>query len=225
MSARPAGLPEVRPTGLDVRGLGVDLDGEPILRQVACAVGRGEILAVTGPSGSGKSTLLAAIAGLLRLTSGTIAFDGEDLTDVPAYRRGFGLMLQESLLFPHLTVAGNIGYGPACAGWPREQIRSRVAELLAWIDLPDYGRRRVTALSGGQAQRIALARAIAPRPRLLLLDEPFSALDPARRRRLAGEVRTMLRHERVAAIHVTHDLAEADALADRVLALADLQPG
>jgi len=176
----------------------------------------GEVLAVVGPSGIGKSTLLSTILGWVPPVSGRVLVDGTDVTGVPVHRRGIGIVFQEPLLFPHLTVGRNIGYGLRLR---READAARIAELLAWLDLPGLEDRRVDTLSGGQAQRVALARALAPRPGVLLLDEPFSALDTDLRERLARDVAATLRQERIAAIHVTHDLAEAHVLADRVLAL------
>lgn len=179
---------------------------------LACAPG--EIVALLGASGSGKSSLLRAIAGLERLAGGQIRWDGADVTALPTYRRGFGMMFQDSQLFPTMNVGANVAYG--LAGRPRAEREERVAELLELVGLPGYERRKVTELSGGQAQRVALARSLAPRPRLLLLDEPLSALDRALRERLVGVLATVLRATGTTALHVTHDHGEAFALADRV---------
>lgn len=201
--------------GLRVRGLTVSYDGSDILRDVDLAVAPGEIVALLGPSGSGKSSLLRCIAGVQQPASGTIAWDGMDITSTPAHRRRIGLVFQDPLLFPHRDVGANIGFGLASQG--RQE---RIAELLELVGLAGFERRDVATLSGGEAQRVALARALAPRPRLLLLDEPFGALDRDLRDRLAVDVRALLRAEGTPAIHVTHDREEARLVADRVVQLA-----
>lgn len=178
-----------------------------------------EIVAVVGPSGSGKSTLLATLAGVTPSLAGRILVDGIDVTHAPIHRRGIGMIFQEPLLFPHLDVADNVAYGLRRHGQSRREARMRAGEMLDWLGLAGYEDRPVDELSGGQAQRVALARALAPRPAVLLLDEPFSALDIDLRQRLAAEVSAALRHEGTAAIHVTHDAAEAAAIADRVVTL------
>ncbi len=178
-----------------------------------------EILAIVGPSGSGKSTLLATLAGVTAALGGRILVDDADVTDLPIHKRGIGMIFQEPLLFSHLDVADNIGYGLRRRGRSRHEARERASELLDWLDLAGYETHPVDQLSGGQAQRVALARALAPRPAVLLLDEPFSALDADLRQRLAIEVAAALRHEGTAAIHVTHDADEAAAMADNVIRL------
>ena len=185
---------------------GVDLD-----------VARGEIVALLGPSGCGKSSLLRAIAGLEPLVAGKIAFDGDDLAGVPVHRRGFGLLFQDGQLFTHRDVGRNVAYGLEVACVPHAERVARVAALLADVGLAGFERRAVATLSGGEQQRVALARALAPRPRLLLLDEPFSALDRLLRERLAVEVREVLKSLGTTAIMVTHDHSEAEVVADRVV--------
>lgn len=175
-------------------------------------VGDREIVALLGPSGCGKSTLLRAIAGIEQPAAGEIRWNGVDLADVPVHRRGFGLMFQDGVLFPHRTVAGNVSYG--LRGAP--DAARRVTELLDLVGLPGYGGRRVATLSGGEAQRVALARALAPRPALLLLDEPLAALDRALRDQLLVDLGRVLRATGTAAIFVTHDRAEAFVIADRL---------
>lgn len=182
------------------------------VRGVSVDVADGEVLALLGPSGCGKSTLLRAIVGIEPLASGRVAWDGVDLARVPIHRRGFGLMFQDGVLFPHRTVAGNVGYGIA----RRPDAAKRVAELLDMVGLAGYGGRRVATLSGGEAQRVALARALAPRPRLLLLDEPLAALDMSLRAALLADLDEVLRSTGTTAVFVTHDQAEAFAIADRV---------
>jgi thiamine transport system ATP-binding protein len=173
----------------------------------------GEVLALLGPSGCGKSTLLRAVAGLEAPASGVVCWDDVDLAGVPVHRRGFGLVFQDGQLFPHRDVAGNVAFGLRMR---KIAPGSRVSELLAQLGLAGYERRRVTELSGGEQQRVALARALAPRPRLLLLDEPLSALDRALREQLALDLARVLRESGTTALVVTHDHDEAFTLADRV---------
>lgn len=186
---------------------------------VSLDVAAGEVVALVGPSGSGKSSLLRAIAGLEPLVGGSVAWDGDDLTRVPTARRGVGMMFQDAQLFGHLTVAQNVGYGLNRV--PRAERASRVAELLELVGLGGHGDRKVTQLSGGQAQRVALARALAPRPRILLLDEPLAALDRELREHLTGVLAATLRATHTTAVHVTHDQDEAFALGDRVGVMMD----
>jgi len=217
-AAAPA--PHAAP-GLEVRDVVVRYDGagrrDPRTTAVAGVsldVAPGEVLALLGPSGCGKSSLLRAVAGLEPVASGVVRFAGEDLGGVPVHRRGFGLMFQEGQLFPHRDVAGNVAYG--IAGVPRAERAGRVRELLDVVGLAGYEARPVTTLSGGERQRVALARSLAPRPRLLLLDEPLSALDRGLRERLALDLRAALRATGTTAVFVTHDHDEAFTVADRV---------
>lgn len=191
------------------RGATTAVDG------VTLHVGRGEVVALLGPSGCGKSSLLRAVAGLEPLAGGSVAFDGRPLDGVPVHRRGFGLMFQDGQLFPHRDVAGNVAYGLVGAVRGPERA-ARVDALLELVGLAGYGPRPVTTLSGGERQRVALARALAPQPRLLLLDEPLSALDRALRERLAVDLRAALVATGTTAVLVTHDQDEAFAVADRV---------
>ncbi len=207
---------------LDVRGVALGYDGAVIATGIDLSIAPGEIVAVLGPSGSGKSTLLSAIAGVVPPLAGRVLVDGVDVTDVPVHRRRIGMLFQEPLLFAHLSVADNVAYGMRRRGVGRAPARERAGDLLAWLGLPDYGDRRTDQLSGGQAQRVALARALAAEPAVLLLDEPFSALDADLRGRLATEVADRLREADVAAVHVTHDATEADAVADRVVTMSGL---
>ncbi|MFV2145374.1 ABC transporter ATP-binding protein [Isoptericola sp. G70] len=185
---------------------------------VSLDVAAGEVLALLGPSGCGKSSLLRAVAGLEPVAAGSVAFDGADLAGVPVHRRGFGLLFQEGQLFPHRDVAGNVAYG--LADRPRAERAERVSELLALVGLTGFGGRPVAELSGGEKQRVALARALAPRPRLLLLDEPLSALDRGLRERLAVEIRAVLHATGTTAVFVTHDHDEAFTVADRVAVMS-----
>lgn len=216
-------------TGRPARGLTVsdavvdyataDAGSVRAVDRVDLAVAPGEVVALLGASGSGKSSLLRAIAGLEPLTSGQVAWDGEDLTGVPTHRRGFGMMFQDAQLFPTMNVGRNVAYG--LHGRPAAERAARVDELLELVGLAGYGRRSVTELSGGQAQRIALARSLAPQPRLLLLDEPLSALDRGLREHLVGVLGEVLGVTKTTALYVTHDQDEAFTLADRVAVLAD----
>ena len=200
--------------GLSVRGLAVTYGDLRAVDGVDLEVAAGEVVALLGASGSGKSSLLRAVAGLEDVAAGEVAWDGRSMVRVPVHKRGFGLMFQDGQLFEHRDVGSNIAYG--LTGLPRAQRGERVREMLELVGLPDFERRRVTTLSGGQAQRVALARALAPAPRLLLLDEPLSALDRALREQLATDVRTILRRGGTTALYVTHDQDEAMTVADRV---------
>jgi len=205
--------------GLEVSDAVVRYGSVTAVDGVTLAVPPGRVVALLGPSGSGKSTLLRAVAGLEPLVSGSIRWDGEDLADVKVHRRNFGLVFQDAQLFPTMTVGRNIAYG--LSRWDRAAQRTRVAEMLELVGLPGFEDRRVTELSGGQAQRIALARSLAPSPRALLLDEPLSALDTGLRRRLAEDLARILRETHTTAIHVTHDHQEAFTVADTVAVLQE----
>jgi thiamine transport system ATP-binding protein len=201
---------------LSVRDLSVHYGPIVAVSAVDLDLADGETLALLGPSGCGKSTLLRAVAGLERPAAGTISWDGTDLATVPVHRRGFGLVFQDGQLFPHRDVAGNISFGLRMHGADRPTQRHRVTELLTLLNLDGYQSRRITELSGGEQQRVALARALAPRPRLLLLDEPLSALDRALRDQLALDLAHILRVAGSTTLLVTHDHDEAFTLADRV---------
>ena len=204
---------------LSVRDLTVHYGSFAAVRAATLDIADGEVLALLGPSGSGKSTLLRAITGLEPTAGGTVSWDGEDLSEVPVHRRGFGLVFQDGQLFGHRDVAANIAFGLRMHGVPRASWAPRVARLLELVGLAGYERRRVTELSGGQAQRVALARALAPEPRLLLLDEPLSGLDAGLREQLAIDLADLLRRSKITTLLVTHDQEEAFTLADRVAVL------
>jgi len=201
--------------GLRVDGVTVRYPGAPAaaVDAVTLAVAPGEVVALLGPSGCGKSSLLRAVAGLEPLAAGEISWDGEDLAPIPVHRRGFGLLFQDGQLFPHRDVAGNVAFGLQMTG---RRDTARVSELLALVGLAGYERRAVRTLSGGEQQRVALARALAPQPRLLLLDEPLSALDRRLREHLVAEIAEILRAAGTTAVYVTHDHDEAFTVADRV---------
>ena len=206
-------------TGLDVRGLSVRFGPTEALGDVDLHVPAGSVTAVLGPSGCGKSTLLRAVAGLEPPTAGTIAYDGHDLAHVPTHKRGFALMFQDGQLFAHQTVGRNVGYALRLRRGSRNADAQRVAELLDLVGLAGYEDRMPATLSGGERQRVALARSLAVEPRMLLLDEPLSALDRDLRERLAGELHDILRRAGTTALLVTHDQEEAFAIADRMAVL------
>jgi thiamine transport system ATP-binding protein len=183
---------------------------------VSLDLAAGQVLAVLGPSGCGKSTLLRAVAGLEPLSEGSVSCDGRDLSGVPTHKRGFALMFQDGQLFAHLTVARNVAYALKLRRTPSVRVAARVRELLELVGLSGYDDRLPGTLSGGERQRVALARALAVEPRLILLDEPLSALDATLRERLAGDLREILHAAGTTALLVTHDHEEAFALADRL---------
>jgi thiamine transport system ATP-binding protein len=199
---------------LTIDDVSVAYDGVPAVVDASLTVDDGQVLAVLGPSGSGKSTLLRAIAGLEPVAFGRIGWDGADLAGVPTHKRGFALMFQDGQLFGHLTVARNIGYALRLRRTPNAG--ARVRELLTLVGLEGYDDRLPATLSGGERQRVALARSLAVQPRLLLLDEPLSALDAGLRERLAHELRDILREAGTTALMVTHDQEEAFTVADRI---------
>ncbi len=199
----------------------VRFDDTTAVDNVSLELEAGEVLAVLGPSGCGKSTLLRAVAGLEVLAGGTIRADGQDLAAVPTHRRGFALMFQDGQLFAQQSVADNVGYPLRLRRLPTQDRRSRVGELLELVGLAGYGERRPATLSGGEQQRVALARALAAEPRLLLLDEPLSALDRSLRERLAGDLREILVATGTTALLVTHDHDEAFTVADKMAVMLD----
>ena len=199
---------------LQVANLDVVIDSKPILENVSLSVADSEIVAVLGPSGSGKSTLLRAIAGLVEPATGDIKWDGRSIASVSTHRRGFGLMFQGYALFPHMTVGENVGFGLKMAG--KDDIDGQVEEALSWVGLEGFESRQVESLSGGEQQRVALARTLAPRPDLVMLDEPLGALDRNLRQKLVTDTREVLEERDVTAIVVTHDREEAVAMSNRL---------
>ena len=189
------------------------------LRDVSLGVGAGEFIALLGPSGCGKTTLLRCIAGFLMPDSGAIRVDGEDITRAPPYRRPLNTVFQSYALFPHMSVLDNVAYGPRRAGIGRAEAQRRADEALSLVGLGEMGPRLPRELSGGQQQRVALARAIVNRPKLLLLDEPLSALDLKLRRRMQIELKHIQEKLGIAFIFVTHDQEEAMAMADRIVVM------
>lgn len=204
---------------LSVRELTVRYGERTVLDRVTLEVGARQIVALRGPSGSGKTTLLRAVAGLIDIDGGVVHVDGADVTALPTHRRGVGMVFQDQQLFPHLDVAANVGFGLRMRGEPAGAIDGRVAEMLHLVGLDGFGPRRVDRLSGGEATRVALARSLAPAPRVLLLDEPLSGLDPELHDRLADDLRSVLHATGTSALLVTHDREEAARVADTVVAL------
>ena len=206
---------------LEVAELSSAWQGVPVLRSVSFSLDAGEFFVLLGPNGSGKSTLLRCLAGLERLTSGSVRLAGTDVTHRPTHERGIGLMFQEPALFPHRTVYENIAYAPLLQRRPRREVESEVDELVALLRLEGFEDRPPDQLSGGERQRVALARTLAARPRLVLLDEPFASIDVQIKAELHAEFRRVLRARGTAAIHVTHDREEGLFLGDRVGLLFD----
>lgn len=202
---------------LDIRNVSKRYGNDVLaVRDVSLTLAQGEVLALLGPSGCGKTTLLRMIAGLEQADTGQILLDGEDLTRIPIHRRNFGFMFQDFALFPHKTVAENIGFGLRMRNDKPRAIQSRVAQMLELVNLPGYEQRTIFELSGGERQRVALARSLAPNPRLLMLDEPLGSLDRNLRENLAQELRNILRDLGLTAIYVTHDQQEALVMSDRL---------
>lgn len=216
-------MPTVMDKVLEVKGLQCSYDGQPVVSEVSFHLHEGEIACLLGPSGCGKTTVLRALAGFNAVEGGEIELYGRVLSasgvHLPPEQRRIGMVFQDYALFPHLTVAQNIAFG--LKGLSRKDADTRVSELLSLVQLEGKGQRYPHELSGGQQQRVALARALAPRPDLLLMDEPFSNLDTDLRRHLAREVREILKQQGIPAVLVTHDQEEAFAFSDKVGVLAE----
>ncbi len=196
-------------------------DGTRALQATSLQVEPGEILALLGPSGCGKTTMLRIIAGLENADAGgRVFFDNDDVTRVPIEKRSVGMVFQSYALFPNMSVRQNIAYGLKVKGVVASETNERVERLMQFCQLTRFAERNIAQLSGGQRQRVALARAVAPQPRVLLLDEPLSALDAALRDQLRNELAALLRQFSITAIFVTHDQAEAMAIADRVCVMS-----
>ncbi|MDP2737172.1 MAG: ABC transporter ATP-binding protein [Pseudorhodobacter sp.] len=194
---------------------------KPALDRLSLEIPSGELTALLGPSGCGKTTTMKMIAGLLAPSSGDITFDGRSILREAPERRGAVMVFQNHLLFPHMSVAENVGFGLRMRGAPKPEIAARVAEMLALVKLPDLGHRRPSELSGGQQQRVALARALIVRPKVLLLDEPLSNLDAHLRFEMRDLIRGLQRDLGITTIFVTHDQEEAVVLADKVALILD----
>jgi ABC-type Fe3+/spermidine/putrescine transport system ATPase subunit len=198
-------------------------DGSLVLKDISLNLPGGTKLSVLGPSGSGKTTLLRLIAGLETPDSGTIFFDGRPMNHTPSHQRNFGMMFQEFALFPHLNVFENIVFGLKMKGMGKALILSRAREMLTMIGLEGFEKRHIDDLSGGERQRVALARTLAPRPRLLMLDEPLSSLDRMLRKRLLIELTTIISRLNITTIFVTHDHEEAFAAGHTVIVMNEGQ--
>ena len=204
---------------LDVSHLCVAYDNTSIIADISFSVGTGETLAITGPSGVGKSTVLHAICGLIRVRSGSVLIDGVNVTNVPTHKRGIGLVSQTGDLFPTMTVFDNVEFGLQMSKTPKPERSRRVRELLDMVGLANLADRNISGLSGGESRRVALARALAPSPRVLLLDEPLTGLDQVTHHALMHDVIRALRETATTAVLVTHDTDEALEMAHRTLTL------
>ncbi|HWD15550.1 MAG TPA: ATP-binding cassette domain-containing protein [Casimicrobiaceae bacterium] len=204
---------------LTLRGIRKSFDGLVALDDVSLDVDAGEFVCFLGPSGCGKTTLLRIIAGLEAADTADIRIAERNLADIPARERNFGIVFQSYSLFPNMTVARNIAYGLECRKWARGDVRARVDEMLALVNLADHAGKLPHQLSGGQQQRVAIARAIAPNPAVLLLDEPLSALDAKVREELRAEIKDLQSRLRITTIMVTHDQHEAMEVADRIVVM------
>jgi putative spermidine/putrescine transport system ATP-binding protein len=204
---------------LEVRDATVFYGAQCVLDSVSLKAAGGEFVALLGASGCGKTTLLRAICGFVELTSGMIAVDGRDITRLPPDRRNIAMVFQSYALWPHMTVAQNMGYGLKLRGVSRAEISGRISDLLKMLHLDGLGERKVTALSGGQRQRVALGRALAINPQVLLLDEPLSNLDARIREEVRHEIKSLQQALKITTIHVTHDRQEAMVMADRLVIL------
>lgn len=202
---------------LSARDVVVSFGDRRVLDGCSIELGAGEIVGLQGPSGSGKSTLLRVIAGLLVPAAGTIEVDGRDVSTTPTHLRRIGMVFQDNQLFPHLSVAGNVEFGLKMQRMPRADRTTRVGEVLELVGLGGFGSRSVSALSGGEAKRVALARSLAAGPHVLLLDEPLTGLDRELHDALAPELRRVLQSAHTSALLVTHDLDEARTIADRTV--------
>ncbi|WP_217476084.1 ABC transporter ATP-binding protein [Stutzerimonas stutzeri] len=202
---------------LSIRGLHKSFGETQVFSDIHCEIAKGELITLLGPSGCGKSTLLRCIAGLTEVDGGLIMLDGEDLVPLAPQKRQIGMVFQSYALFPNMTVEQNVAFGLRMQKIARDDSARRVAEVLEMVELNDYARRYPSQLSGGQCQRVALARSLVTRPRLLLLDEPLSALDARIRKHLREQIRTIQQELGLTTIFVTHDQEEALTLSDRIL--------
>ncbi len=201
---------------LSIRGLHKSYGTTSIFRDIDCEIGKGEFVTLLGPSGCGKSTLLRCIAGLTEVNGGQILLDGQDLVPLSPQKRGIGMVFQSYALFPNMTVQQNVAFGLRMQKVAGNEMQKRVAEVLALVELSDFAERYPSQLSGGQCQRVALARSLVTRPRLLLLDEPLSALDARIRKHLREQIRSIQQELGLTTIFVTHDQEEALTLSDRI---------
>ena len=214
-------MPSSAPAFLQIQDVVKDFDGFKAVNEVSLDIAKGEIFALLGSSGCGKSTLLRMLAGFETPTSGRIVLDGQDLADLPPYKRPMNMMFQSYALFPHLTVWENIAFGLKREGQPREQIAERVEAMLKLVQLSKFAQRKPHQLSGGQQQRVALARSLAKQPQMLLLDEPLGALDKKLREQTQIELVNIIEQVGVTCVMVTHDQEEAMTMANRVAIMSE----
>lgn len=207
---------------LEIKNITVTYESRPLFTNLSLTIQRGEIVALTGPSGSGKTTLLRCIAGLEVMDAGTILLNNNDITNRPAHKRQIGLVFQDNQLFPHLNVSQNVGYSLKIQRVAKQTIATKVHEALDLVGLSHLADRSITNLSGGEAKRIAVARALVAEPEVLLLDEPLSGLDSELHSRLLEDLRALLTARGTTTLHVTHDHTEAATIAHRVLDLRQL---
>jgi ABC-type Fe3+/spermidine/putrescine transport system ATPase subunit len=207
---------------LEIKNITVNYESRPLFTNLSLTIQRGEIVALTGPSGSGKTTLLRCIAGLEVMDAGTILLNNNDITNRPAHKRQIGLVFQDNQLFPHLNVSQNVGYSLKIQRVAKQTIATKVHEALDLVGLSHLADRSITNLSGGEAKRIAVARALVAEPEVLLLDEPLSGLDSELHSRLLEDLRALLTARGTTTLHVTHDHTEAATIAHRVLDLRQL---
>ncbi|MFW9974858.1 MAG: ABC transporter ATP-binding protein [Candidatus Thorarchaeota archaeon] len=206
---------------VELKGLVREFDDGSKIGPIDLQVKDGELLTLLGPSGSGKTTTLRMVAGFIENVGGSLLFDGKDMVNIPPHKRNIGMVFQSVALFPNMTVFENISFGPDMAGWSRERTIERIEELADLLGIRKLLLRKISEVSGGEAQRVALARALATDPKLLLLDEPLSALDQQLRERLQSEIKRIQRKLKVTTIYVTHSQDEAFAISDRVAILND----
>ena len=211
----------ITPHGLAIEGVTLSYGATRVLKDVSLRIRPGEFFAFLGPSGCGKTTLLRLVAGFNRAESGRVLLDGRDLAGLPPWRRDVGMVFQSYALWPHMSVAQNVAFGPEERRLPRDEVRRRVAAALALVGLADYAGRRPSQLSGGQQQRVALARTLAVEPKLLLLDEPLSNLDAQMRVQVRRELRDLQQRLKLTTVFVTHDQEEANTVCDRIAVMRD----
>ena len=207
---------------LEIDKVSIIYDSSQLFANLSLTIKHHEIVALTGPSGSGKTTLLRCIAGLESIRTGSIHLNGQDITNQPAHQRNIGMVFQDNQLFPHLTVGQNVAYSLKIKRAPKKITDNKVREVLSLVGLNHLIDRTVTNLSGGEAKRVAVARALIAEPQVLLLDEPLTGLDADLHGRLLEDLSKLLRTRGTTVLHVTHDKAEASAIADRVLDLRQL---
>jgi thiamine transport system ATP-binding protein len=207
---------------LRIEDISVNFGTSEIFHRLSLELSAGEIVSLVGPSGSGKTTLLRAIAGLQPLTAGHIFVASRDVTEIPTYRRGIGMVFQDNQLFSHMSVSDNIGYSLRIGHLNKSTREQRVSDMLRLIGLEGFGERTTMQLSGGEAKRVAVARSLVAEPSVLLLDEPLTGLDSELHQRLLADLSVLLRDRGTTVVHVTHDHNEARSLSDRIVDIRSL---